>query len=41
MKLILTPCCQRPYFWSHISGEDVGKPNGNGGAVDMWVEKGG
>lgn len=41
MKLILTPCCQIPYFWSHISREGRGQVEWKEGALDMWVEKGG
>ena len=41
MKLILTPCCQIPYFWSHIGGEGCGQVEWREGAVDVWVGKGG
>lgn len=40
LKLILTLCCQIPFFWSHINGEGYGQAEWRRGAVDMWVEKG-
>lgn len=41
LKLILTLCCQIPYFWSHINGEGCEQGEWRRGAMDMWVEKGG